>query len=244
MLTILKSILLLTLLSTALFSKDHNTRTYKDRGIKYYPFYPKVGTIKYGKASWYGKPFHGRLTANGERYNMYAMTAAHRTYALGTVLKVTSLKNWRSVIVKVNDRGPFYHSRHVDLSYAAAKKLGFVKKGVEKVKIEVLSSKGRSYKSKKVQARKKVQAPKKVIASKKNVSSKKVTRDHRIQVASFFKKENANAFKKKHKLKNAVIIKKYVKSHDKIAYKIIVKCTPWEAKKLLNSKKFSGAFKV
>jgi len=232
MLTILKSILLLTLLSTALFSKDHNIRTYKDRGIKYYPFYPKVGTIKYGKASWYGKPFHGRLTANGERYNMYAMTAAHRTYALGTVLKVTSLKNWRSVIVKVNDRGPFYRSRHVDLSYGAAKKLGFVQKGIEKVKIEVLSSKGGGYKSKKL------------VASKKNVSSQKVTRNQRVQVASFFKKENANAFKKKHQLKNAVIIKKYVKSHDKIAYKIIVKCTPWEAKKLLNSKKFSGAFKV
>jgi rare lipoprotein A len=149
---------------------------------------------------------------------MYKLSAAHRTYALGTVLKVTSLKNWRSVIVKVNDRGPFYHSRDIDLSYAAAKKLGFVKKGIEKVKIEVLSSKGGK-------------AP-------------KIIRSQKIQLASFFNKANASAFKKKHKLKNASIVKKYVKNHDKVTYRIIVKCTPWEAKKLLNSKKFSGAFKV
>ncbi|HHS93028.1 MAG TPA: septal ring lytic transglycosylase RlpA family protein, partial [Campylobacterales bacterium] len=122
------SLFLFTLSTHA--KKDTNILSYKDRGIKYYPHYPKKGTLKYGKASWYGKPFHGRRTANGERYNMYKLSAAHRTYALGTVLKVTSLKNWRSVIVRVNDRGPFYHSRDIDLSYAAAKKLGFVKKGV------------------------------------------------------------------------------------------------------------------
>lgn len=218
--TIFKGLFLFVLLNTFVFSKDSNIRTYKDRGIKYYPYYAKVGTIKYGKASWYGKPFHGRLTANGERYNMYAMTAAHRTYALGTVLKVTSLKNWRSVIVKVNDRGPFYRSRDVDLSYGAAKKLGFVEKGIQKVKIEVLSSKGGSYKS------------------------KKVTRNEKVQVASFFNKDNASAFKKKHNLKHATIVKKYVKSLEKTTYKVIVKCTPWEAQRLLKSKKFSGAFKV
>jgi len=221
--TTFKSKLLLAVLSTLtftsyLFSKDSNIRTYKDRGIKYYPHYVKKGTIKYGKASWYGKPFHGRLTANGERYNMHKLSAAHRTYALGTVLKVTSLKNWRSVIVKVNDRGPFYHSRDIDLSYAAAKKLGFVKKGIEKVKIEVVSC-----------------PPKK---------SKKILRKHKVQLASFFSKENATAFKKKHQLKNVSIVKQYVKSHQKTAYKVIVRCTPWEANKLLKSKKFSGAYKV
>ncbi|CAA6824832.1 MAG: Rare lipoprotein A precursor, partial [uncultured Sulfurovum sp.] len=112
-------ILMLTLFAfkTSAFARDNNIRPYKDRGIKYYPRYVKKGTIKYAKASWYGKPFHGRLTANGERYNMHKMTAAHRTYAMGTVLKVTSLKNWRSVIVRVNDRGPFYSSRAIDLSY-------------------------------------------------------------------------------------------------------------------------------
>ncbi|CAA6809774.1 MAG: Rare lipoprotein A precursor [uncultured Sulfurovum sp.] len=230
----LRLFIVLIFTSTA-FSKDFNIRTYKDRGIKYYPFYPKKGTIKYGKASWYGKPFHGRLTANGERYNMYGMTAAHRTYALGTVLKVTSLKNWRSVIVRVNDRGPFYSSRKIDLSYGVAKKLGFVKKGIEKIKIEVLSSKGK-YSSKKYTATK--------AGSGKTSKSKPIIRDQKVQVASFFDKKNAALFKKKHKLKNAVIVKKYVKDHKKTTYKIIVNCTPWEANKLLKSKKFTGAYKV
>lgn len=224
---ILITLLLTFTFSSSAFAKDHNIRTYKDRGIKYYPHYPKRGTLKYGKASWYGKPFHGKKTANGERYNMYAMTAAHRTYALGTVLKVTSLKNWRSVVVKVNDRGPFYRSRDVDLSYAAAKKLGFVKKGVTKVKIEVLSSK-RKYAAKKYASTK----------------AKKIIRTQKVQVASFFDKKNAKEFAKKHKLKNAVIVKKYVKNHKKTTYKVIVKCTPWEANRLLNSKKFLGAYKV
>lgn len=218
--------------TTSASSRDNNIRSYTDRGIKYYPRYVKKGTIKYAKASWYGKPFHGRLTANGERYNMYNMTAAHRTYAMGTVLKVTSLKNWRSIIVRVNDRGPFYSSRAIDLSYGAAKKLGFVRKGIEKIKIEVLSSgkKGAKYRY--------------VSKKAKKTNTKAIVRNQKIQVASFFSQKNANAFRKKHHLKNAIIIKQYVKSHKKTAYKIIVKCTPWEANKLLNSKKFSGAYKV
>lgn len=218
--------------TTSASSRDNNIRSYTDRGIKYYPRYVKKGTIKYAKASWYGKPFHGRLTANGERYNMYNMTAAHRTYAMGTVLKVTSLKNWRSIIVRVNDRGPFYSSRAIDLSYGAAKKLGFVRKGIEKIKIEVLSSgkKGAKYRY--------------VSKKAKKTNTKAIVRNQKIQIASFFSQKNANAFRKKHHLKNAIIIKQYVKSHKKTAYKIIVKCTPWEANKLLNSKKFSGAYKV
>ena len=218
--------------TTSASARDNNIRSYTDRGIKYYPRYVKKGTIKYAKASWYGKPFHGRLTANGERYNMYNMTAAHRTYAMGTVLKVTSLKNWRSIIVRVNDRGPFYSSRAIDLSYGAAKKLGFVRKGIEKIKIEVLSSgkKGAKYRY--------------VSKKAKKTNTKAIVRNQKIQIASFFSQKNANAFRKKHHLKNAIIIKQYVKSHKKTAYKIIVKCTPWEANKLLNSKKFSGAYKV
>jgi rare lipoprotein A len=208
--------------STLVFAKDNNICTYVDRGIKYYPHYVKRGTITYAKASWYGKPFHGRLTANGERYNMYKMTAAHRTYALGTILKVTSLKNWRSVIVRINDRGPFYSSRAIDLSYGAAKKLGFIKKGIEKIKMEVLSSKG---------IRK---------TSKKN----KTIRNQKIQIASFFSQKNADLFKKEHNLKHVKIVKQYIKSHKKTAYKIIIYCTPWEANKLLSSKKFSNAYKI
>jgi rare lipoprotein A (peptidoglycan hydrolase) len=77
-----------------------------------------------GESSWYGKPFHGRQTASGERYDMYGMTAAHKTLPFGTLVQVTNLENNKKVIVRVNDRGPFIRRRVLDLSYAAAKKLG------------------------------------------------------------------------------------------------------------------------
>jgi rare lipoprotein A len=84
-------------------------------------------------ASWYGPGFHGKKTANGERFNMYAMTAAHKTLPLSSYAKVTNLKNHRTVIVRINDRGPYHGSRSLDLSYAAAKKLGI--SGVGSVRI-------------------------------------------------------------------------------------------------------------
>ncbi len=90
-----------------------------------------------GVASYYGKKFHGRRTASGERYNMNAMTAAHRTLAFGTRVKVTHLKNGRSVYVRINDRGPFIKGRIIDLSHAAARKLGMVSQGVARVRVVV-----------------------------------------------------------------------------------------------------------
>ena len=88
-----------------------------------------------GSASWYGDKFHGRKTANGERYNMHAMTAAHRTLPLGSTVKVTNTANGKSVIVRINDRGPYHSNRVIDLSRAAAQELGFLHKGVAKVNI-------------------------------------------------------------------------------------------------------------
>jgi len=238
-------ILTLSLLPTAFLSaKDINILSYKDRGIKYYPKYVRKGHVKYGKASWYGKPFHGRRTANGERYNMYSMTAAHRTYAMGTILKVTNLRNKRSVRVRINDRGPFYNTRNIDLSYGAARKLGMVHKGVGKVKIEVLSSHSKKSKKRYVKKNKK---KKKISNNPKDtnhiiVKSIKIERKQQIQVASFYNKTHADIFKKKHKLKNSMIVKRYIKNKKKITYKVVINCTPWEAKQLLKSKKFSGAY--
>jgi rare lipoprotein A len=91
-----------------------------------------------GLASYYGKKFHGRRTASGERFNMHAMTAAHRNFKFGTRVKVTNLKNKRSVTVRINDRGPFTRGRIIDLSYAAAKKIGMIADGVVRVKIKVV----------------------------------------------------------------------------------------------------------
>lgn len=92
-----------------------------------------------GLASWYGRAFHHRVTSSGERYNMYGMTAAHKSLPFRTRVKVTNLANGRQVIVKVNDRGPFVRNRLIDLSYAAAKELHMVGRGVAPVTIKALS---------------------------------------------------------------------------------------------------------
>lgn len=91
-----------------------------------------------GYASYYGKEFHGKKTASGEIFDMYQLTAAHRTLPLGTICRVTNLDNHKSVIVKINDRGPFVEGRILDLSYGAAKALGGLSRGVIPVRIEVL----------------------------------------------------------------------------------------------------------
>jgi rare lipoprotein A len=95
-------------------------------------------TRRTGIASWYGPGFHGKLTASGEPYNMYDMTCAHKTFPLGTKLKVTSAANGKSVFVTVNDRGPYVDGREIDLSYAAAKELEIIGPGTGRVEIEPL----------------------------------------------------------------------------------------------------------
>ncbi|WNC71253.1 septal ring lytic transglycosylase RlpA family protein [Thalassotalea psychrophila] len=92
-----------------------------------------------GTASWYGKKFHGHLTSNGEVYDMYAFSAAHKSLPLPTYLQVTNLANNKSVIVRANDRGPFHQDRLIDLSYSAAYKLGMLSKGTAKVRIEAIT---------------------------------------------------------------------------------------------------------
>ena len=91
-----------------------------------------------GKASWYGKAHQGKRTASGERFDMHALTAAHRTLPFGTIVRVTDLKNGKSVNVRINDRGPFHHDRIIDLSYEAARKLGFVERGTARVEVVVV----------------------------------------------------------------------------------------------------------
>ena len=99
-------------------------KTYAVLGETYTPLPPDAALSERGLASWYGRKFHGRRTASGERYDMYAMTAAHRTLPLPSYARVSNPANGRSVIVRVNDRGPFVKGRIVDLSYSAAQKLG------------------------------------------------------------------------------------------------------------------------
>src|SRR5499427_5247287 len=99
---------------------------------------PVVGGVQVGVASWYGPGFHGNRTANGEIYDQFELTAAHRTLPLGTRAMVTDLDNGRSVEVRINDRGPFVDGRVIDLSYAAARTIGMIGPGTSRVRIDVL----------------------------------------------------------------------------------------------------------
>jgi rare lipoprotein A len=118
--------------------RDPTLRPYIVNGERYYPLPDAEGFIQYGKASWYGKKFHGRRTSNGEIYDMHKMSAAHKTLPMGTHVKVINLENKSELVVRINDRGPFVKGRIIDLSYAAAKKIGMVAPGTAKVKIVAL----------------------------------------------------------------------------------------------------------
>ncbi|GHB61611.1 endolytic peptidoglycan transglycosylase RlpA [Psychrosphaera saromensis] len=111
---------------------------YSIKGIRYVPKKNRKVFSQTGTASWYGRKFHGHLTSNGEIYNMYQMSAAHKTLPLPSFVKVTNLANNKSTIVRVNDRGPFYEDRIIDLSYAAAYKIGVYDTGTAKVQLEVV----------------------------------------------------------------------------------------------------------
>ena len=113
-------------------------RPYEVNGHVYYPLPSAEGFVEEGYASWYGKKFHGRPTASGEPYDMYAITAAHRTLPMNTYVRVFNLENGREVVARINDRGPFAKKRIIDLSYGAARKVGLIGPGTAKVRIEAL----------------------------------------------------------------------------------------------------------
>lgn len=117
-------------------ARSSNSRPYKALGQQYVPMKSYQPYKQRGVASWYGKRYHGNLTASGEPYDMYGMTAAHTTLPIPSYVRVTNPQNGRSVVVRVNDRGPFLHNRLIDLSYAAAMKLGIAQKGSGVVDIE------------------------------------------------------------------------------------------------------------
>lgn len=114
-------------------------KPYKINGVTYYPMESADGYSEVGVASWYGPGFHGKLTANGETYNQKAMTAAHKTLPLPTLVKVENLENGKSVVVRVNDRGPYSKGRIIDLTEVAARRLDMLDKGTARVRVSVLS---------------------------------------------------------------------------------------------------------
>ncbi len=115
-----------------------NPSNYTVRGMTYQVLDSAEGYYATGLASWYGRKFHGRETSSGEPFDMYKLTAAHRTLPIPAFVRVSNLDNGKSTVVRVNDRGPFHADRLIDLSYAAAVKLGFADKGTARVRVEVL----------------------------------------------------------------------------------------------------------
>ncbi len=120
-------------------SRYGNPDTYEVFGKTYRVLASANGYKERGVASWYGEKFHGRRTSSGETYDMYRMTAAHKSLPLPTYVRVTNLRNHQSVTVRVNDRGPFVHNRIIDLSYTAAKRLGIIENGTGLVEVEAVS---------------------------------------------------------------------------------------------------------
>ena len=161
-------------------------RPYTIRGVKYYPTVVNVGDKFSGIASWYGPDFHGKLTSNGETYNMHDMTAAHKTLPMNTVLKVTNNSNGLTTIVRINDRGPFVGTRIIDLSNAAAHKISMVAKGTAPVTIEVLGFQTKG---------------KKTISKKKNlqkIPQETQLANYAIQIGSFINFNGAIAIQEKY----------------------------------------------
>ena len=158
-------------------------RCYTVRGKTYQPTYVRVGDTMRGVSSWYGPNFHGKMTSSGERYNMYGMTAAHKTWPMDTMVKVENLENGKSTIVRINDRGPFVKSRILDCSYAAGKKIGIDRKGTARVRLTVVGFAGKVYDEAKERG--------------KPLPKVKIT-GFAVQVGAFRHKEGAKIYQKRY----------------------------------------------
>ena len=183
-------------------------KPYKVFGKWYYPIKHAAGFSEKGIASWYGKDFHGKKTANGEIYNMYGMTAAHKILPLGTIVRVKNHVNGKIITVRINDRGPFIDNRIIDLSYTAATKLDIVKHGTAPVSIQVVSNHTQP--------------------SQQNdltISKKQNKKCYAVQVGAFQSKENAE---KMHQTISSIFHDTYLKidsNNQKTLYRVYVgKC--------------------
>lgn len=165
--------------------------------MRYFP----TGNVQRGLASWYGEDFHGKITSSKEIYNMYDMTAAHKTLPFGTYVMVTNLENGKSVIVKINDRGPFIKGRIIDLSYAAAKFIDMVGPGVVPVRVEVLEK----------------------------FSPRKSAQKFSVQVGAFVNKDNANALKRKLQTRYRNVYISKFETPNKTYYRVRIKVQSLES---------------
>ncbi len=224
---------------------------YVVKGIKYYPIAPRVGDVYTGTASWYGPNFHGNQTSNGEYYNMYQRTAAHKTLPINTMLEVSNLQTGASTIVRINDRGPFVAGRIIDLSYQAAMDIGLVENGTGHVRLKVLDydTTARDYLHEKEQI---VQAPKPQTTMQALViedTKKDITPKYHVQISSTSRKDRAIELANKYALIDGLyrVSVKEKKANGVPLYKIVVGIfnDASSAKSFITShKQFNGAFVI
>ena len=205
-------------------------KPYSINGVLYYPLPNGEGFVQEGMASWYGKKFHGKRTASGEIYNMYAKTAAHKTLPFGTYVKVENQSNQREIIVRTNDRGPFVKGRIIDLSYGAAREIGLVGPGVARVRLVALSKRvgkirsGDTYRP---------------LVETKDFRKGEFT----IQVGAFENEDNARRLAERLKvIFDRVTITTYMPYKEKTLYRVRVSLSEdlTEARQIVNKLKYLG----
>ena len=184
-------------------------RSYKVFGKHYYPAYEKVGQVMHGISSWYGPDFHGKYTSNGEVYDMYEKTAAHKTLPMDTIVKITNKKNGKSTVARINDRGPFVSGRIIDCSYAAGKEIGLDTLGIAQVKVEVLGVAGGNRRN----------------IVKQSKIAKKVHEKYTVQVGAFSVLKGAEETKHKYATMYSQykpILKRFVDQNGKVMYRVLL----------------------
>jgi rare lipoprotein A len=179
------------------------------------PYHPKGG-VETGVGSWYGPDFHGKLTSNKEIYDMYDMTAAHRTLPFGTYVMVTNLDNGRTATVRINDRGPFVGDRIIDLSYAAARVLGMIGPGTIPVRLEVL----------------------------KGTSAAPGGQGWSVQAGSFISKDNASNLARKLKGNYEGVYIALFKTSTQVYYRVRIKASNGDAARKLAQRLFADGYTV
>ncbi len=220
-------------------SQKATMRPYQVNGKWYYPTTVTLGQTYDGIASWYGPKFHGKKTSNGETYNMYAHTAAHKTLPMNTIVRVTNKENSKTTIVRINDRGPFVAGRIIDLSKAAADEIGM--SGIAHVKIEVIGFNGTISNAMPLNQEVFARSEYKVANTQQSVQLSKFL----VQIGAFRKQEGAKTFQKEHaNIKGySTVIKEYILD-DAPIYRVMLTGfqSEEEARDIISSLKISGAF--
>jgi len=208
-------------------SFKYNMKPYTVFGKTYQPSFVSVGEEFTGTASWYGPDFHNKLTANGETYDMYAETAAHKTLPINTMVKVTNLNNNKSTIVRINDRGPFVEGRIIDLSFTAGKKIGIDHTGTAPVRLTILGFDS-------------------LISSTVKKGEKRNVTNYAVQIGAFKQKNSAERFAADNKTVEGVyksIVKTYTVKGSEI-YRVFLSGfkSEEEARDFAKTERFKGSF--